>query len=316
MSASVHAMAAVNEIAVRQNSAQMLRLLGAKANRYDFAQSLFLAEVTIAIASVAAGLVAAINADFGPAAALFGIMGLIGVTWLEGERHTAVVEAAAVQEIFDNALFEFMPPRQFGGHLISPEAIASWAAAYSGKRYLRDWYAVELAALPLPIARIACQRANAEWDATMRQRFAKILSVVLAGASVSPFVLATLRNESARTLNICLFAITPFLYLCYKTIQLNRDVVRGRRRVQSRAQALWDDAIQGRRPVEELGFESSALQGEIYSLRMSSAPLFDWAYSLFRARQETCMRQTAQELVEEYERLERGQIRSTRSPYS
>jgi hypothetical protein len=316
MSASVSLTAPINSIPILQNSPEMLKLLRAKTNRYDLAQRLFSFEVGIAASSVFAWLLATAKPNFGPFAALLGLIGVICATWLEKKRHAATAEGAAVQELFDTALFQLEPRITSRSQLVSPENITSWAADYSGNRKLTEWYAVELGALPLPVARVACQRANAEWDATMRQRFSEILTGVLLVAASLPLLVATLRDESVRTLNLWLFASTSFLFLCFKAIQSNRDVVRRRRQVQDRAESLWNDAIQGRRPIEELAFESRALQDEIWTLRLTSAPLFDWAYTLYRARQETCMKESAQQLVDEYERLERGQIRSSRAPYS
>jgi hypothetical protein len=314
MTLDLESMRVLNSIASRQNEPGMLELLRAKTNRYDLAQRLFRYEALVAAISVAAFLIATNDPSLNPFAALIGIVGIIVAHFLVEGQRAATVQGAAVQEKFDVELLGLEARRTPAEERISPEDIYIWSADYSGKRQLMDWYAPEVQALPIEIARIACQRANGEWDATMRNRFAGASSKTLIGLLAIPLVLAVVNNEGARNLVQRLFAAAPFLYLCVNTIRVNARLAHEREGIQYRAQRLWEDAIYARRPIEELAWESRALQDDIYALRQVCAPVFDWAYSRYRTLQESSMRRTAKELVAEYERLENGLIRSRRSP--
>ena len=90
---------------------------------------------------------------------------------------------ARTQELFDTELLGVPWNKLRAGPKPDSEDILQAATKFKTKSKLdklRDWYPPVASELPLPMARLVCQRANTWWDANLRKKYANALIVILA----------------------------------------------------------------------------------------------------------------------------------------
>src|SRR5205823_112884 len=154
-----------NSIPERQNEDDRLKLLRARQQTYARATRFLVAQLVVTLLVPLVGAVLAIvylpAKPYVAAASL--IVLLLDILWLDRRQKTLIKRAAKIAEQYDCAVLD-LPWSEFAvGERIEAEEIHSAAKAYAKHHddlCLRDWYPIEVGALPLSLGRIVCQRTN------------------------------------------------------------------------------------------------------------------------------------------------------------
>ena len=284
-------------IAIAQNSAHSQRLLAAQSRLYSDAKIIhharvvivvLLAIVTIAVALALPNVRQAVGAVGGALTFLWSVLG----SSREKRRRR---EAASVQEEFDTQVFE-IPANDFAIDRPSPTLIAEAAARYKGNR-TKDWYPD-----PRPVARpldvLICQRSNLGWGASVHRYYAACLLAGLIALISFGFTVAAVAGLSL--VDALVAVLVPLLgpsREIIESIRGNLDSAETKAKAESKVLKLWQRGLQadGAITVEDC----RSVQDRILQIRQTNAHVPDWLDNLWRRRNESVMRESAQHLIEE-----------------
>jgi hypothetical protein len=296
----------MNSIPTIQNSDKQLLRLAAQRQLYATAKS-FLAIQLIIVGPVAVmmAFTAIVYPEGKGFIALEGLLAtffdLVCFTpWQKSLRELA----AKVQELFDCDVLELpwdelKVGRQPDHELIVEQSkrYASWSSKMTP---LIDWYAKDVGALPLHIARIICQRSNCWWDAKQRRRYA---TTIIVGVSIIFFTLLFIGMYCGATIEnfvlIVAAPVAPALFLGYKQYFEQSDAANRLDKLKEHSERLWRDAIEQQMTEQEVTTMSRGLQNEIFENRKHSPLIFDIIFKRLRRDYEVQMNLGAEELVKE-----------------
>jgi hypothetical protein len=217
-------------------------------------------------------------------------------SWLGGAREKRKVkEAAAVQEQFDTYVYD-LPWNDMAAERVDPIRIATAAGRYRGNR-TRDWYPpTDPVIRPLDI--LICQRSNLGWGAAVHQLYAAVLTgalLVLAGVGIGVAWLAHLTFVEALAA-VALPLLAPGREI-FDQIRANRESENTKRGTEAKISALWHQALAQVDRVQIA--DCRAVQDRIHGIRLSNAHVPDRIDALWRTRNESAMRVSAEHLVAE-----------------
>src|ERR1035441_10025794 len=188
------------EIPARQNAEAQLNMLAAASPPYARAKRLMAVQFTLTVpAALASSLLMAWQPGWKVWLTFFSVTVALLDTLLLSRRQAGLAKrGATLQQMFDCALFD-LPWRHLRcGPPVDDEDILTDAIAQlrgpKVRTLLLDWYPAAVKALPLPLARLICQRARLWWDLRQRDRVRGALTATLA-------VLAAAIDRKSRRLN-------------------------------------------------------------------------------------------------------------------
>ncbi|MBN2093056.1 hypothetical protein JW964_25760 [candidate division KSB1 bacterium] len=217
-------------------------------------------------------------------------------------------KAAKIQELFDcdvlnipwnNELVEIPPAADY---------VADWAAKYDPKKYpgnpIENWYSGPVDDLPLPFARIVCQRSNLMWDARLRKRYIKGVITMLVVVTIPLIgVLLWIGLDTAEKYANIFASLGPIFMLGINEIRLNLATIVSLQHTSHRIDELWNFAFRGKADEAELSQASRNWQNNIYRHRKDNPVIARWLYKRFRDPDEENAYQGTTALVEEAKRL-------------
>ena len=218
--------------------------------------------------------------------------------------------AARIQELFDCEVLD-LPHRELkGASKVMREEINRGADRYkknnSDLSDLSNWYSVCVGELPLPLARIVCQRTNCWWDSDVRQKYGNAVLKFLLLLSAVIICFGLFRNATLTDLITSTIApLLPLWLWGYKQIREQKKTVAKLENFRQHAEKLWRDALAdgkaGRlqQNAEKYRNCSRELQDEIYEYRRSNQPIADKIHKRLRPEMESQMNRTAQQYVAE-----------------
>jgi hypothetical protein len=302
----------VNSICLEQNTERQLERLAAQRALYASAKQAFaLHALGSTLGAAVLSMAALFHAEFKPYAALWGgVLTVLDIFWLTPKQKKLREKAATIQEMFDCDLLG-LPWRSLKiGTPVDPEVIIEQAASYRRVEpsfdSLRDWYPLDICRMPLSLARIACQRTNAWWDAQQRRRYAFV-----AIAAVIMLLLVLLTLGIAREMSVSellITAVAPLLsgmVLAMRQFKEHSEAADRLDKLKEHARGLWKRALAGAAEPEVMA-DSRDLQDELFEHRKRTVPVFDCVYWRLRTQQELSMQEAAGELLREFERSQRG----------
>jgi|GEM_PF-277594 len=296
--------ALANDIVREQNTPRQLERLAAQRELYSRAKRVFGAG---AIASVAAPAVlialAAVFPAVKPWAALYGlVVAVVDLVVVDGWQRKLQRTAADIQEEFDCEVLRVPrnPIRQLAP--VDPEVIKE-----AGDRYragdaelagLRDWYPPAVQRLPLPLARLICQRTNLRWDAQLRRFYAGglLALVIVLGIGALTLGLAGGMTVDALVLRV-LAPMLPAVLWGSREFKRQREAAGDAERTKASVENLWAIAIRGTMDESTMGQNSRAIQDEIYNRRRRGPLVFDWVYERLLPKYEDHYRAGADDLI-------------------
>lgn len=215
-------------------------------------------------------------------------------------------KAALVQELFDTEVLElpWNEDHPLIGNKPLADEVARWAASYNEKRYrkapLPDWYSKKVDAVPLPYARLCCQKSNIDWDVGLRKRYISgyvilLLSIVAVfGIAISFWGLAEINK-----LWIFFAAILPVLRIGWEESKGNFKAIENLKTMKNRIDAKWLEILQDEASEAEITASARVWQDEIFRHRLLGPVLPRYLYNRKRPKDEEEMNRGSSALAEE-----------------
>ena len=232
------------------------------------------------------------------------IVAILDALVLEPLQRSWKRQAATIQELFDCEVLHLAWHEFKVGSRPDAESIAEAAGKFQRKNpeyaTLKDWYPVSVGRVPLPFARLICQRTNCWWDARLRCRYATAVVVGLAALTVLVFVIGLLGEMSLEKFTLAVLApLTPALLWGMREYRGQREAAETVDRLKAYADRLWHKVMTSQLSSEQTDTASRELQNEIYDHRRQSPVIFDSLYRRFRRDDEAQMNVGADALVQE-----------------
>lgn len=296
-----------NNITTSQNRDGRLDLLRAQRVYYGRVKRLQTAFLVLALALPWVGaLWGAGEPQLQPLLVLVSIALLLGeIGFATRVQRNWVKTAARIQEQFDTEVLE-LPWNQFVvGSRVDPEEIRSVTRkpiASQERAELEDWYAKHVEALPLPLARLVCQRTNIAYDMNVRKAYG--IGLIVVALLLFFYLLYRGVNEELSFVALLLTVFVPFMPLAAYVLREHRkqsDTVESLTTLKSEVDKLWSKALKSPNSTE-LAQDSRCLQDAIYRNRTSNPLVYDWVYWLVRKFNEDLALHAAQTLVAEAQR--------------
>lgn len=284
-----------------QNSPGMLKLLRAKCAAYDKAQGVYRWQFSISV--LLALCLAAMRAIL-PATAHYAAVGgiiifLLDWALLEPQQKKLKLIGATLQEMFDCEVLALPWREQRVGPKLAVEDVERWASRHPSNVGLHNWYAAELVQLPLPFARVACQRSNARWNGDMRDRYARHLAVAAVLLASALLLSGILLGAALLTVLEWGATLLPLPMWMLREATRQRTSADDSRRVATRADQLWQRLLAGE-DAKALEGDVRELQNDIFDQRRRDQQVFAWVYRRYRTEDERLMKVGAQAFVDEY----------------
>ena len=231
------------------------------------------------------------------------LFGWIDVLWLDRFQAARKKVAAKVQEQFDCELFGLAwndircagPPET--------EQMSEAAEAFrrkNAKANHRDWYPVEVGPLPLPLARLICQRAAVWWDMSQRRKYAGWLVAIVAILVVGVVAASFTADQRVRDMVLSVYLpIAPAVVWAVRECFRQQDAVAALEKLKAQIERIFAEALSGKRSLATLDQVSRNLQDMLFDGRARNPLFFDFIYRRLRPDHELRMKEKAKEMVDD-----------------
>ena len=231
------------------------------------------------------------------------LFGWIDVLWLDRFQTARKRIAAKMQEQFDCELFDLPWNGIRCSNAPETEQLNDAAEAFhrkGSKSSHRDWYPVEVGRLPLPLARLICQRAAVWWDMSQRREYAGWLIAIVSVLVVGVVAISFTADQRVRDMVLSVYVpIAPAVVWAVRECIRQRDAVSSLEKLKIQIEAIFQEAISGRHRFTELDQLSRNIQDMIFDGRSRNPLFFDFLYNRLRPKHESRMNEKAKEMVEE-----------------
>jgi hypothetical protein len=298
----------MNQITTLQNAKFPLQLLAAQRQLYASAKTLMGWQLALSgpVATLAAILGIAVPATREFVALLAATVLLLDALWFTPRSKRLREAAARVQERFDCDVLSMKWDATRVGSPEPNELVLEQATRYAlwatKMPPLTDWYPRVVGRVPLPLARLICQRTNCWWDAKQRRHYAVSMAGLLLACTIAVFW-SGLAAKLTMT-DLILVVILPMLStvkIAHQQWTEHREAADRLDRLRDRVERVWKDALAD--PSKpELDEDQRALQSEIFDCRKRNPPVFDFIFKRLRDSHEAQMNFGAEHLVMEVER--------------
>ncbi|MBN3851255.1 hypothetical protein G3N58_31200 [Paraburkholderia sp. Ac-20342] len=294
----------MNEIARRQNEKQMLAVAWERRRVYDRVKVVQGILVIVSLFMPVLGVIVAIWAQsLKPYVALASlIVGCTDAAFVDRWIKRQMKEGARLQEHFDCSVLELPWNRFLSGSPIDAEDIAAYRQTCppGDGGAMRDWYAPSVSRLPVPAARLACQRSNLRYDLRLRRRYCTIVTIAMVVVVVAAFAIAVVQNPSMSSF-VLSGAVPVMPLVLWGVRERNRQLDASAlvERLKAHVEKLWESVLAGEGD-NVLTMSSRELQDAIFSHRVSSPLVFNWLYSRLRSGLEQQMAGGVEHSVDEF----------------
>lgn len=296
-----------NPVLASQNEPSQLERLAAKTYTYGCAERVQILQAVLpALSALVWPIVLFFDPSFKVWAAFSGlVLPLLDTFVLDPLQKIYKTQAAKTLELFDCEVLVLAWNELKATSKPTPESIGEAASKFARENAdnskLRDWYPIDIAPLPLHLARIICQRSNCWWNGKLRRRYSYWLLTAIAAAGVLAIVLALVGGLTLEDFILAILApLSPAFFWGFREFRRQRHTADESERLLHFADKLWGDATTEKITVEKAEQASRALQDEIYEGRKTN-PLYPSAlYGWARDVNEDLMKKGAQEMVRSY----------------
>lgn len=210
---------------------------------------------------------------------------------------------ARTQELFDTELLRLPWNKLRAESKPDSEDVVQATAKFTnrqGLERLRDWYPPVAGQLPLPLARLICQRANTWWDAKLRKKYANTLMFMLVVSVVLVFALSLFSGQTVEEMVLSVYVpIAPAILWSVREIRRQHEAAESLDKLRTYVEGIWGDVLSRELDPATLITDSRQIQDSIFDGRYRNPLIFDWINRLVRSTQQTSMNVKAQELVAE-----------------
>lgn len=291
----------LNAIPDQQNQPKFIQLLRARSETYRCAVHWQVIQLTF---TVLVPVVCAITGIFfsktRPYMAMIAIVvTLMDIAILDRAVKRKLKTAALICEEFDCQLLGIPWDRFTAGKRPEPETIIRADRHWpNGDSKLINWYPEVVGWAPMYLARIACQRTNLWYDATLREKYGNFLLFGALFISIMLFIAGLVINLSVDDFVVTIFApCAPLLSWALRDFFKQRDAADAQKIARSEAESLWELAITGGCCKDECARRSREFQNTIFQRRVSNPLIFPLIYNRLRAGMEVDMNLGAKDLL-------------------
>jgi hypothetical protein len=293
-----------NDIATKQNTDGQILRLAAMSRIYSRAKFVL---GTQFILTVPAGLATAIIASQVPSLKHWTVtysfaVALLDALFLEKYQNSLKKQGAKIQEAFDCDVLGLEWRKPKAGDPVDTETVREEGTAFLTKHPdaagIRDWYPPVVSQIPLPLARLICQRANCWWDAKLRRRYSLALKVILWALTALVIMFGLQANQTLGQLALAFVApLSPALLWGIREIRKQNEAAEALDKLRGQIEQVWEQALDGGLTTGALLHASTDFQNEIFERRSRHPLIFNWVNSWVRDKQELSMNDKAKELV-------------------
>jgi hypothetical protein len=230
------------------------------------------------------------------------LFGWIDVLCLDRIQTSRKKTAAKMQEEFDCELFGLPWNAIRCSTTPETEVLNEAADKFARKSKManhRDWYPKEVGRLPLPLARLICQRAAVWWDMSQRRKYAGWLVAIVSVLVVGVVALSFTADQRVRDMVLSVYLpIAPAVVWAVRECIRQRDAVSALEKLKGQIESIFSDAISGKRSFAELDQLSRNIQDMAFDGRARNPLFFDFIYNHLRPDQELRMNEKAKEMVD------------------
>lgn len=208
-------------------------------------------------------------------------------------------KAAKIQEEFDTDVLS-MPWNPIScGDRLSSEDIGLASEKYKNND-LDNWYAIGVGELPLPVARILCQRSNLCWDSALREKYLGWLNLIIGTICLAllSFGLAANQSMQAFFLNV-VFPLSALLFFLIRQRNEHKKSIERNDKLKGKIESCWSRILK-EKEFPELEETARRIQDMIFDARKNNALVYDFVYRKYRDSQERAMYFSSKCMVDEY----------------
>lgn len=293
-----------SDIASRQDEPRDFLFMEARQWRWKVASRWQVAQLILVVAlPVILAILGLVCPAAKPAVSFIAVLiTLIDVMLLDRQYRKSLKTAARMSELLDVSLFKLPWNSLAAGS--KPDIEDVERAARLGRElpdapHWKGWYSSHVNRVPMPLARLICQRTNLVYDSDLRKIYiACLTSVVLV---VCATVVAIGLKSSATFGEFVLSGWVPASPLAIWALRegwRQRDAVEANSPVKAEAERLLNLAVSKQRSPVELDVDSRLLQNSIFVRRSSTPLLFPGIYRIRRKKSEDAMHDGAAYWVE------------------
>lgn len=304
-----------NNIISKQNSGISINRLAAQRALYSSAKRFLAAQFVLSVPVAILIAFAALTLDKGwfgfPKEDIAWLVGLSGITFLLIElvlnplMNNRKEMAAKIQQCFDSDVLDIPMCEVTYGKQPDQEIVEVWAKECftngpPAEEFL-DWYRVEVADLPMVVARIICQRANCWWDEDLRRRYNQIiyfLGCVLT--TIIVVIVLGLNSTATMFFGWVVPLLLPFVSVASKVIRDNQDAILRLTAMREAINDAWGKIRGDTITDEELTSLANAIQAGIFSNRKNNPLVFDWIHKRAKPQHEEATSKSTARYVSDY----------------
>ena len=302
----------MNSIPQKQNQPKQIDRIAAQRQLYTEAKRIWAIYFVLSVPCVVA---LAFMTLFFPALKSWAwswnfILVVVDLILISSQQEDLKTCAARIQELFDCEVLDLPHRKLKGASKVTPEEVNRSADKYrklnSDLSDLSNWYSVCVEQLPIPLARLVCQRTNCWWDSDVRQKYANwVLYFVLFWSAV---IIGIGLFRNATTSDLIVSTVAPLFPLClwgYRQYRDQKKTATKLEQLRQHAEQFWRDALTDAKAgtleqnAEKHCNNSRELQDEIYEHRRSNQPMADKIHKILRPEMESQMNRTAEQYVAE-----------------
>ena len=231
---------------------------------------------------------------------------IVNFAFLSPRQKRLTQQAADVQETFDCNVLGLKWPES-RAELQPEERVRVYAEKHrlADPHYseLKDWYEKRVREVPLPAARIVCQKINIQWDYKLRRRYATVLLIILLAFLVFLTIVSFLKGNVSLQgfLNSIIWPLSPAFVWVLQERRSQLETCRRLRQLNKQVDDIW---IEVKTQSDELlETVSRAIQNEIYDHRRSAPLVFDWLYKRLRKKSEQWSSTDIDMMISGYQRM-------------
>ncbi|QYE35669.1 MULTISPECIES: S-4TM family putative pore-forming effector [Sphingosinicellaceae] len=288
-----------SDIATRQNSPALLRLLKARQWRWHVARNWQKAQLVLLILLPAAiGTVGAVHPPWKAGLSVVAsLLALVDIAVIDRRYREAIKTAARMSEVFDTCLLHLDWNKLTTGKHPTPEEVdrasRSWDRS-SLTQPLENWYAHNIDCAPLALSRAICQRTNLTYDRDLRRIYATVLTVC-AALSIAVLLAVGVFNNApvVEFLITWCVPVSPFLFWILRERWRQLDAINANGPVIEEAERLIDAMIVDHSSDLRCEQASRELQNAIFTRRSTTYLMVPGIYGRRRDDSEQVMRAAA-----------------------
>lgn len=289
-----------NEISVRQNSPQMLKLLWARNRIFATVKRIQAWYFAFTFALPTASLLVSLFwAPLKPWVSLLAIVvGAVDAMAFDVWRKKMIKIAARLQEQFDCYVLDMKWNAFTAGTQVSTQDVEEYAHPpldAKSQEKLVNWYPAQACAMPLHVARLVCQRTNLWYDSKVRGTYRTVLWS-LAGVYFLVLLMFFLHSTLIEVLLGLLIPFGPFFIWVVRENQRQSDTIKLVERLLGEIDKSLDTFVEAKR-TGKTDARARELQDAIFSHRASSPLVSDLIYRIKRPKLEEKMKAGADAFV-------------------